>query len=1155
MTLYWGAAASFAFFILVGLMAGKLFHLEGPAWVFLMGLMAALGVGSFAIFAYFQNRRQAKKDARSAETGSGQTSGGVAGPTEADAWIREANARLAQSRGGAGIANLPMIFVAGDRGTAKTSVILNSGLEPELLAGQVYQDNVVAPTRGANLFFARDTVFVEAGGTLMAQPSNWKSLVAKLQPGRLKGSNGLAPRGVVLCFDLEAFTRPGAGDAVANAARYLQERLGEVTQVLGISFPVYVLFTRADRLQFFADFVRNLTNEEAGQVVGVTLPIRSQTSGGVYAEEETRRLTAAFQQLFGSFCDQRLRLLPRESDYDKVPGAYEFPREFRKLQNILVQFLVDLGRPSQLRASPFLRGFYFSGVRPVEVRDIPGTPAFAPPPAQPELSGATGIFRAGMQAERRAQQAQAQSASGMRRMPQWLFLGHLFHDVILADGAGRAASGSSIRVSIWKRVLLAAAAGLFFLYSIFLIASFVGNRGLEDDAQTAARNIGAGEISAGALPGTDSLQKLEKLRQSLATLTRYKQTGAPLSLRWGLYSGDAMLEPVRRLYYMKFRQLLFGGTQAQMLAFLQGTPLIPGPSDDYGYAYDSLKAYLLTASEWQRSSDASLQAFLGSRLLSRWSGGHEAEIGPDRMALAKLQFDFYSQDLHNGNPYPAAANSPAVDHSRRYLSGFSGVERVYRFLLAEAAKGHPPATFNQQFQGSALTVTSNVEVNWAYTRDGWKFVQDQINKQNFGGEQWVLGPYQSQAVDPATMQKGVLDRYSADYVDQWRKVLRGSNVIGYRDLADASRKLTALTGSGAPLLALFWWTSQNTAVDVPGVADKFRAIQAVSPASPTPQYIVAQNQPYNQTLIALQQAVDRAANHDPTGDQQVRGSADSATAQTRGWSATFPPDSDGHIDQRAGELLLQPIRNLNGLGAEDLKSAGGSLCTSFNTLTTKFPFNSSLSAPDVSLDELGAILRPTTGRLWVVYNSTLKNVMDCPNGQCTAKPGANVHPNFVNSIGQLMRFSHALYGDAGVDPNLTFKLKPQMSPLVEEFTVTINGQSTALKDGAERAFTWPGAGAKSFRLTLKRIDGGKDDVEPYEGNWAVFRFFADANTASPSAGGTIFGWTETSGRANSPVRVNGQDLKYFFSVDTGGGPAVFSKDFLSRLKCVVPVTR
>ena len=42
----------------------------------------------------------------------------------------------------------------------------------------------------------------------------------------------------------------------------MHARLGDISQTLGIALPVYVLFTKADRLPFFLDYVRNLSNEE-----------------------------------------------------------------------------------------------------------------------------------------------------------------------------------------------------------------------------------------------------------------------------------------------------------------------------------------------------------------------------------------------------------------------------------------------------------------------------------------------------------------------------------------------------------------------------------------------------------------------------------------------------------------------------------------------------------------------------------------------------------------------------------------------------------------------------------------------------------------------------------------------------------------------------
>ncbi len=323
---------------------------------------------------------------------------------------------------------------------------MQSGIVPELLAGQVYQQsNDIVPTRTGNVWFARGFAFVEAGGAILSDPTSWARLVKGLQPGKIKalvGKGGQAPRGVLLCVSLEAFLNPGGSGALEAAARYLSARLGEIAQILGISFPVYVLFTKADRVPFFTDYVRMLTNDEAGQVLGATLPMRDVRSG-VYAEEETRRLTEAFNQLFYSLCDNRVVYMPREDDPAVIPGAYEFPREFRKLRGAMVQFLVDICRPSQLRVSPFLRGFYFSGARPVVVSDV--NVSRAPEQQRPqaeEFGGATSMFRVGMKEEMLARHVDRTVAAQRKEGPA---VGLSYAPVSRSDHAGRRGYGCQRR--------------------------------------------------------------------------------------------------------------------------------------------------------------------------------------------------------------------------------------------------------------------------------------------------------------------------------------------------------------------------------------------------------------------------------------------------------------------------------------------------------------------------------------------------------------------------------------------------------------------------------------------------------------------------------------------------------------------------------------
>ena len=426
-------------------------------WLYIILAVVVLLLIVLTVLWFLQKKKKARlaaADANDSPAASGD---------EIALLIREAETRLSAAKleQGARVGNLPVYILLGETGSTKTSVMLHSGLEPELLAGQVYQNNNVVPTRTANFWFSRRAIFVEAGGKLPADSSKWNQLVQKLQPrSSVVGKGEQSPRAAVVCFDCETFTRPGASDAAVAAARNLRARLGEISQAMGIHLPVYVLFTKIDRLPYFTDYVRNFSNEEATQVFGVTLPMVAGRSEGVYAEEETVRLTGDFERLFRSLAEGRPEFLARETDAGKLPPAYEFPREFRKLRPTAVQFLVDLCRPSQLTVGPFLRGFYFTGVRPVLVNE--SAPVAAAAPQQPggygSASGATGIFSLGARAQ--AQAPAAQPVGAARKVPQWLFLSHLFNDILLADRVAMGASGASTRTSSTRRLLFLAAAAL-----------------------------------------------------------------------------------------------------------------------------------------------------------------------------------------------------------------------------------------------------------------------------------------------------------------------------------------------------------------------------------------------------------------------------------------------------------------------------------------------------------------------------------------------------------------------------------------------------------------------------------------------------------------------------------------------------------------------
>ena len=425
-------------------------------------LLMGLVMSAFGLVYVWRSKRQRAKDAAAQ---GGQADAATA-EKEIEVFIRDAETRLAQSERRQGSQARAAAGFFPDRrngSAAKTSIFVHSGVEPDLLAGQVYQDNAIISTRPVNFWLAQKSVFVEAGGNLLGDARPLDHADQTLNPKRRypfrRGRQ--SPRAAIVFLDGESFLKPNAEDALALTARNLRTRLGEISQALGIRLPVYVLFTKLDRLAHFTDFVGNLTDEEVTQVLGVTLPLRSdREQGGVYAEEESRRLTAAFDGLVSRAVRQtpavsRARARSRQT----FRRSTNFRANSASCATRAVRFLVDLGRPSQLRANPFLRGFYFSGVRPGGGRDECAA-ASAPRPRRDTKRARHRIFRLALAAPRHRRSFGRAGRHARRRVPQWLFLGHLFNNVVLRDRAAMGASGQSIRTELMRRILAVSAAGL-----------------------------------------------------------------------------------------------------------------------------------------------------------------------------------------------------------------------------------------------------------------------------------------------------------------------------------------------------------------------------------------------------------------------------------------------------------------------------------------------------------------------------------------------------------------------------------------------------------------------------------------------------------------------------------------------------------------------
>jgi type VI secretion system protein ImpL len=606
-----------------------------------------------------------------------------------------------------------------------------------------------------------------------------------------------------------------------------------------------------------------------------------------------------------------------------------------------------------------------------------------------------------------------------------------------------------------------------------------------------------------------------------------------------------------------------------MLENLRGLPATLGANQganqgpEYAPTYDALKAYLITT--WHH--DKSTRLFLSPVLVKWWSGNRGPDA--DRLALAQKQFDFYATELIEDNPFSKENDRPAIERARSYLKQFAGAERVYAFMLSEAARNNPPIDYNRQFPGASQVVTQPHVVPGAFSKGGWTYMKDAIAHVDryANGEQWVLGDQGAATIDRGALSATLRDRYYSDFVKQWRTYIKSASVVRYAGLKDATTKLAQLSGNQSPLLELFALASTNTAVDDPALVKIFQAVQTIVPPGSTDRYVAPPNQNYMNALVTIQTSLEAIPPGEIT-DQAAAptlANATQAKVNVRQMAQGFLIDGEGHIEASSQKLLEDPITYVEAmLRAPDLSglNAGGkSLCGGFRPVLGKYPFNP-IATSEATLADVNAMFRKPDGLLWTFFEQKLQKVLVRQGTQYQPNPSSKVtvNPAFLSFFNSAAGFAETLYADGGQDPHFSYSLKPEISEGVRVMSVRLDGQKLDYTSGgpvAFQKFTWQGSGTHEALMNV-RIGTGEDDIEfaRDEGLWAAFHLFQKANQSARTLPGTavLLEWIFNSGKG-SDLKLRGVVITPRLQLDLGAAPPIFQRGYLSRMTCIQDVAK
>jgi type VI secretion system protein ImpL len=1072
------------------------------------------------------------------------------GAKEIDQMFSEARRRLADS--GIKVGKQPLILLLGAEGSAKTTLMEQCGVEAELLAGGVYRDEAILPTESVNVWFGDETAFVEAGGNLLRDQNRWSRLLRHLRPHRMAavlGRRRQAPRAAVVCFPCDQLLHAGRSESVPAAARELRERLLEASTRLGIRLPVYVVFSKADRLPYFEDFVRGMPGA-ARQVLGATLPFRRDGQRTVYAEEESERLLDSYGAMSASLSLRRVELLSQQADDSNRAGIYEFPREFGKVRDLVVQFLVELCRPSQLSVSPFLRGFYFTGVRPVIIDDAAAVAPALDHPDDAAPVGATMIF------DRDTLDTQAAAVApgpGTRRVPEWVFVNRLFRSVFLDDEVAQGIAGGGSHVNFLRRGLLGAAIAVAGVLTLGTTVSFFQNRSLTRQVYEGMEGVGPlAAASSGSLSQIE-LNQLDALRAKLERLREYEEEGPPLKLRWGLYGGSQLLEPARDIYFAGYRPILHEPVWYPLSAYLERLPETPDASSDYLSTYSSLKAYLVMASY----PDSSRHEFMVPVLESYWRGRHpDASEDTEIRGSVRKQFTFYADELPYGNPYSLYSDTSIVIGARRYLGNFQEASHFYPMMIAQASSQADAIRLERAVPDTRGLIRNEYEVPGGFTQPGWDFVRRRLdNVADLAGEEWVTGGRRPSPAELDTLAIRLGEMYEADYVGHWEQFLESASYEGFGSVRQAARSLEELSGNRSPLLQMFYLVSENTSVNSDTITNFFQPVHSVMPPDTSEEsirFVVESNATWITDLSRLQSSMERVADDPGSPDQEliesVNSDADRVEETANQISLGF--EAGGRtVGQKVKGLLEAPAksarRRVSGLAAGEVNGAGRAFCGSFNDLTSKYPFNPRAST-DATLDEVDEIFKPGESALWTFYDDALADLVSREGSRYRERSGAplSVDGTFLRFFNRAMRISEALY-EGGAAPAVDLLIRLRTSELIPVLRIRIDTRDAEFRQdfSQETPFRWDAEGASAARIT-GFIGGEEEILVSAEGPWALFRVLQDADWDDQGGGRYVLVWD-----------IPEHGAKFEGILRLSGNNPIFKAGFFDGLSCPQPVAR
>jgi type VI secretion system protein ImpL len=1013
--------------------------------------------------------------------------------------------------------DLPWYIVIGPPGAGKTTALVNSGLRfPLAGSGEAQPVSGVGGTRYCDWWFTDDAVIIDTAGRYTTQDSDsdadkksWLAFLALLKQHR-----GRQPiNGVILAISLSDLMTLDR-QAIAAHAIEIRNRLQELHDELGVEFPVYLLFTKADLVVGFMEYFGALDEERRRQVWGATFQIKSR------GDNLIGEAPAEFDALARRLADEVPDRLQAEQDPVARINIFGFPRQFDALKLLVLDFLGRVFEPARKQAAASLRGYYFSS------GTQEGTPI-------DQVLGAIGRSFGG---------GATPHLSGSGKS---FFL----HD-LLAKVAFAESGWVSRNDRVERRAAMVRAGSMAAILVVALAAfgafglSFLENRELLSATRQGAE---AYRASAGALLTSDTVSDtdlenvigpLEALR-TLPVGYENRDTAVPLRETLGLSQRPRLVSAAETTYGEALERLFRSRLLLQLEQTIQANVTNPGG------LYEPLKVYLTLGGRAPKVDTNMVVAWLAddwarNRYPGEQNRGGREELEKHLRAMLSLSRD---QDPK------FTLNQPLVEAAQRSLGRMSVADRATALIESAAASAGMRDFVAMERAGSEAPLifdtvdasdVTRLRVPALYTQSGFNtFYLPQLASiaQRVADDQWVLGAGgQLGGVDQELLRLGpeMLERYSKDFVSAWNRVL---DRLKFKPLAADKPQYVALAAAASPsspIRSLFEAVASETALTqtsdaaepddelrqglariginlpsgksqtragaafanagqvVPGasIEAQFRSYQVLTagPAGRRPIDALIQNFGDIHESLTMAAAIAQTERTGANLQLQISNLRANASRLPKALSRMVLAAADDF----EGDAAEASIAELNQMLSESVAGP----CE--EVLVDRYPFAGSSSA-DMSMEDFARIFAPN-GVLDRFFAQNLSPLVSMGGQNWDWKQdsqlGRKLSKATLRKFQLAAEIRDAFFPMGGSIPAINITLTPfSLHTDADQALLDVNGQIVqSYQTGSTAAtVTWPGSlGSGSAALSLTPELPGRESSLRFDGPWGLRRLFGAA---------------------------------------------------------------